>query len=315
MSDPGCKAVYFLQKPFTADTEQMGCYYFHILQAVEQCKRWGTAIVPPRFPLCPRDNTKVEFNSTDHWSSSILAIGSVDSKEVLDYSHLQTLTLKQFYKQSHGKVRTNIANLDISGFQFTSDNNSDYMILNMPPRWDLQGDDAHVFYNILYDFIPLKSDIIDGKIPDWYKYLSKSHFLGVHWRRGDRGNSILGQIGRRLWFSTDPDKVAACINKYIERNPEIQWVYVSTNSGSIIDRALLKQLVKLPVHFFDAPSNITPLEIWKWDLTDLILCAKAKHLMLSPGGLEHSSAFGRIMYAECLRQTPEDALVSFMPMI
>ena len=78
MSYPGCKAVYFFQKPFTADTEQMGCYYFNILQAVELCKRWGAAIVPPRFPLCPRDNTKVEFNSTDHWASSILAIGSYD---------------------------------------------------------------------------------------------------------------------------------------------------------------------------------------------------------------------------------------------
>jgi len=309
------KAIYFIQKPFTVDTEQIGCYYFNILQAVELCRKHGAAIVPPQLPLCPRDNKKVEFNSTDHWSSSILAIGSVDSRRVLDYSQVASLSFEEFCRQSNHRVKMEYDGVDISGISFTADPTSKYVVLDLPPRWDLQGKDPLIFYNELYPILPLRLSLIEGKIPEWYTYYSKSCFLGVHWRRGDRGNAIMGAIGKRLWASTEPEAVGKYINQYLKKHPEITWVYVSTNSGSFIDRRALSRIVEKPLYYFEYDYTVPPLEIWKWDLTDLMLCAKAKHLILSPGGLERSSAFGRLMYAECLRQNPEDALVSFMPMV
>jgi hypothetical protein len=310
-----CTAVYFIQKPFTPDTEQLGCYYFNILQAVELCKTLSAAIVPPIMPLCPRDNTKVEINSTDHWKSSILEIGSVSSTEVLDYNSITTLSLNEFYIRSNGKVKMKSSDFKIAGFKFILDNSSDYWILDLPARWDTQGNDPYIFYNTLYPILPINTSIISGKIPDWYAVLSENPFLGVHWRRGDRGNKVLGQIGRALWYSTEPVQVAKYINIYLEKNRDIEWVYVSTNSGSLIDRETLKGLVKKPIYYFDRPLNIKPLDIWKWDLVDLLLCAKSCHIILSPGGLNNSSAFGRLMYAECLKQNPETALVQFLPML
>jgi hypothetical protein len=310
-----CTAVYFIQKPFTADTEQLGCYYFNILQAVEFCKTLSAAIVPPIIPLCPRDNTKVEINSTDHWKSSILEIGSVSSTEVLDYTNIPIISLNEFYIRSEGKVKMKSTILEIAGLNFTSDSLSQYWILDLPPRWDTQGNDPYIFYNTLYPILPINPKITDGKVPDWYAVLSEKSFLGIHWRRGDRGNKVLGPIGRALWYSTEPIQIAKYINMYLEKNRDIEWVYVSTNSGSLIDRETLKLLVKKPIYYFDRPLNIKPLNIWKWDLVDLLLCAKSSHLILSPGGLQNSSAFGRLMYAECLKQNPDTALVQFLPMI
>jgi hypothetical protein len=309
-----CQAIYFLQKPFNANTEQLGCYYFNVLEAVEQCINYKVSIVPPRLPLCPRDNTKVELNSMNPWDSSIRTIGSVDSSEVLDYSKISILTLREFYYNSNGKVRMKGQTLDISGLIFNSEATSEYWILDLPSRWDLQGKDHNIFYNILYPTLPLKNTVLEGRIPDWYIDKSKIPFLGVHWRRGDRGNTTLGSIGKYLWKSTDPINVAACINKYLVINPELEWVYVSTNSGSDSDRKKLCELVNKPLYYFKIP-RVLPLEQWKWDIADLLLCAKAKHLILSPGSLQNSSAFGRLMYAECLQQNPTDAIVSFIPLI
>ena len=309
-----CEGIYFLQQPFTVNTEQLGCYYFNILEACEQAKLYGAPIVPPRMPLCPRDNTLVELNSSQPWDSSIREIGSVDSTEVLEYSHIPTLTLNEFYSKSNGEVRMDMFTLDISGMIFTSESTSKYWILDMPLRWDIQGRDPHIFYNNLYPFLPLNPNVVDGRIPDWYIEKSVRPFLGVHWRRGDRGNTVMGELGQLLWSSTDPKNVANCINKYLLKNPELEWVYVSTNSGSESDRALLKSLTLKPLYYFTSKSM--PLEQWKWDMTDLFLCAKASHLLLSPVNLEESSAFGRLMYAECLQQNPTDALVNFItPMV
>lgn len=309
-----CQAIYFLQKPFNANTEQLGCYYFNILEAVDYCTNYKVQMVPPRLPLCPRDNTKVELNYMNQWDSSIRVIGSVDSSEVLDYSKISTLTLGEFYYNSNGKVRMKDQTLDISGFIFSSESESEYWILDIPSRWDLQGRDHHIFYNILYPVLPFRNSVLEGRIPEWYINKSKTPFLGVHWRRGDRGNSTLGIIGKYLWESTNPINVAIFINNYLVRNPELEWVYISTNSGSDNDRTKLCDLVNKPVYYFNIPK-VLPLEQWKWDITDLLLCAKAKHLILSPGNLQNSSAFGRLMYAECLQQNPTDALVSFMPII
>ena len=306
-------AVYFIQPPFTSKTEQLGCYYFNILNAVELCRKWNAAIVPPRIPLAPRDNTKVELNSTEDWAKYILELGSVDSREAFDYSKIKTIDLEQFYRDSGGRVFMKEDTLDISGFQFTKDATSKYFALNIPPRWDTQSYDSLIFYNDLYSMLPLNSNITEQRVPDWYDKLKGQPFLGVHWRRGDRGNSSLGQIGRVLWLSTEPFLVAIHINKYLLENPDIQWVYVSTNSGSESDKELLRNLVKKPLYFFNRPTDVKPLDIWKWDLTDLLLCAKTDHLLLSPGGLNNSSAFGRLMYAESLQRNPETALVTFMP--
>ena len=309
-----CEGIYFLQRPFTVNTEQLGCYYFNILEALEQCKIHGAAIVPPRMPLCPRDNTLVELNSSQPWDSSIRIVGSVDSTEVLEYSSISTLTLNEFYNKSNGNVRMKSQTIDISGMIFTSEPSSKFWIMDLPSRWDIQGRDPHIFYNILYPLLPLNPNVVDGRIPEWYTIKSKESFLGVHWRRGDRGNATLGSIGNLLWNSTQPNHVADCINMYLLKNPELEWVYVSTNSGSKEDRRGLCSLVNKPVYYFENPV-CEALEQWKWDVTDLLLCAKAKHLLLSPGTLQNSSAFGRLMYAECLQQNPTDALVSFMPYI
>jgi hypothetical protein len=306
-------AVYFIQPPFTAKTEQLGCYYFNILLSIELCRKWNAAIVPPRIPLAPRDNTKVELNSTEDWAKYIFQLGSVDSKEVLDYSKIKTIDLHEFYRASAGRVFMKQDTLDVSGLQFTKDASSKYFVLNMPPRWDTQSYDPHIFYNELYGMLPLNSNIIEQRVPEWYDTLKGQPFLGVHWRRGDRGNASLGHIGRVLWLSTEPCLVAIHINKYLLENPHLQWVYVSTNSGCQTDKELLRTLVKKPLHFFNRPTDVKPLDIWKWDLTDLLLCAKTDHLLLSPGDLNNSSAFGRLMYAESLRQNPETALVRFMP--
>ena len=310
-----CEGIFFLQAPFTANTEQLGCYYFNILEATEQAKMYGARIVPPRMPLCPRDNTRVEIDSTKPWDSSILKIGSVDSSEVLDYSQIPTMSLNEFYSKSNGEVRMDMFTLDISGMIFISEPTSKYWIMNMPSRWDTDESDDTIFYNILYPSLPFNPNILDARIPAWYIEESKKPFLGVHWRRGDRGNIAMGELGQLLWSSTNPAHVADYINSYLLKNPELEWVYVSTNSGSNNDRILLRKLVKKPLYYFNMPE-VDPLEQWKYDITDLLLCAKAKHLVLSPGNLNKSSAFGRLMYAECLQQNPSDALVSFItPMI
>jgi hypothetical protein len=223
--------------------------------------------------------------------------------------------LNDFYIKSEGKVKMESSTFEIAEFKFTSDSLSDYWILELPPRWDTQGNDPYVFYNTLYPILPINTTIINGRVPEWYERLSKKPFLGVHWRRGDRGNTILGNIGKVLWQSTEPIFIARYINRYIEKNQDLEWVYVSTNSGSVIDRETLRKLVHKPVYYFDMPFDTKPLDMWKWDLVDLLLCAKSSHLILSPGGIQNSSAFGRLMYAECLRQNPESALVNFLPMI
>jgi hypothetical protein len=312
---PEYYAVYFIQKPFTADTEQIGCYYFNILHAVELCRSWKAAIVPPKMPLAPRDNVKVELNPADHWKHAILEYGSVDSREVLDYSKMATMSFDDFCTKSNRQVCMTNESIEIQGIQFNQDSNSKFLITELPSRWDTQGHDPQIFYNSLYSSLPLNHTLIDKNIPLWYSIRFKSPFLAVHWRRGDRGNRILGSIGHRLWISTEPDTVARHINNYLECNPEIEWVCVSTNSGSEFDKEVLQSLVKKELFYFEAPPNVKPLDIWKWDFLELLLCAATPNLMLSPGGLQHSSAFGRLMYAECLQKNPETALVKFMPLL
>ena len=310
-----CKAIYFIQKPFTSKTQQMGCYYFNILQAVELCRIWGAAIVPPMLPLAPRDNNKVELDHNEPWEDSILEYGSIDSSKVLDYSQVKTISFNNFCKESNLNVYTNSDNLDISGVKFTKNKQSKYFILNIPPRWDTQKNNEMTFYRIIYSTFPFRNDIFKHNIPEWYLNICNTPFLGVHWRRGDRGNACLGSIGKTLWYATEPDKVAMIINTYIEENPGLSWVYISTNSGSMDDKELIMQLVKVPVYFLDVPEGVEALDRWKWDVTDLFMCAKAKHIILSPGGLTGSSAFGRIILAESMRQNIDRTKYSFMPFI
>ncbi|NBO70946.1 hypothetical protein EBV26_10750 [bacterium] len=310
-----CKAVYFIQKPFTSKTEQMGCYYFNILQAVELCKIWGAAIVPPMLPLAPRDNYKVELDHTQPWEDSILEYGSINSSEVFDYSKVKTISFNDFCRESDLNVYSNSNNLDISGVQFTKNTKSKYFILNMPPRWGTQKNNEMTFYKIIYSTFPFRNDICKQNIPEWYLNISDTPFLGVHWRRGDRGNLSLGSIGKSLWYATEPDKVAMVINTYIEEHSGLSWVYISTNSGSIDDKELIIRLVKVPVYFLKVPEGVEALDRWKWDVTDLFMCAKAKHIILSPGNLTTSSAFGRIILAESMRQNIDRTQYSFMPFI
>jgi hypothetical protein len=307
------EGIYFIQKPFTVNTEQMGCYYFNILSACIKAKELGAAIVPPLLPLAPRDNKLVELNSDQPWSASILDFGSVDSRDVIDFSTMKILTLLEFHTRSSGRVNMKHDKTSIEGLDFINDSSSKYIIADLPGRWDTQGNDSHIFYSNLYKSLPLRSDFINE--PDWFSSIKVKPFLGVHWRRGDRGNITLGEIGKRLWNSTEPDKVAACINRYIEKNPAIDWIYVSTNSGSDEDRRLLKNLVKLDLYYLDIPPGEHPLNLWEWDLTDLLMCSKASHLLLSPGGFQNSSAFGRLIYAEYLKRNHNEPHVKFMPLI
>ena len=302
MSGP---CIYFYQKPFTVNSEQMGCYYFNILQAVEYCRLLNATIVPPLFPLCPRDNTMVEVYKSMHWENSILTIDSISSTEVLEYT-IPTMHLDEFIQASSKRVNMNHLTLDINSIIFHQDIHSPYWILDMTPRWDLQGNAISFFYNKLYKTLP-------------FKHINLSNIdivrpcLGVHWRRGDRGNITMGHIGQRLWNSTEPDQVAKHINSYLEQDPTIKSVYISTNSGSKRDRSNLESLIHAPVYFLSRP-NTNPLDHWKWDLTDLFLCSSATHILLSPGGLQHSSAFGRLIYAEALRKNP-NVTVTSMPLL
>jgi hypothetical protein len=309
-----CRAVFFWQKPFTAKTEQLGCYYFNILSAVLQAKDYRCRIVPPLLPLCPRDNAKVEANPHLPWDSAILEIGSVPSEEVLDYSQVATLSLEQFFAESGGRVRMPFEAFETRGYRFTQDYESEYWVIAMPGRWDTQRNDPHKFFNELYPLLPLKKDPLLLS-PEWFDIEKKKAFLGVHWRRGDRGNYSLGPIGLALWRASEPAEVAEFINEYLKKNPELEWVYVSTNSGSEKDRALLQQLVKKPLRYFERPNNIPALKLYEWDLCDLLQCAQAKHLLLSPGGFVRSSAFSRLILAECYENNPTEALVSFMPSV
>ena len=308
-----CEGIYFIQKPFTVNTEQMGCYYFNILSACIKARELGAAIVPPYLPLAPRDNKLVELNSDQPWSSSILDFGKINSIDVLNYSNAKTLTLTEFYSRSNGRVSMKYTEITIEGLAFVNDSTSKYTIAELPGRWDTQGNDSQIFYSNLYRTLPLRSDI--NNEPRWFKYLKVKPFLGVHWRRGDRGNVTLGEIGKRLWNSTEPDKVAACINRYIENTPGIEWVYVSTNSGSDEDRKLLKNLVKLELYYLDIPKDEAALNLWKWDLTDLFMCSKASQLLLSPGGFQNSSAFGRLICAEYLKHNHNEPYIKFMPFV
>ena len=276
----------------------MGCYYFNILEAVELCRSLHAAIVPPRVPLCPRDNTMVEVYSSTHWDTSIITIDSVASTEVLDYKDVSTLSLNEFIEASGKRVTMKYSRLVYNGVEFIQDLQSPYLLLDMPARWDLQERDSSIFYTQLYKTLPLK---VQDK-PHAVKF--SKPYLGVHWRRGDRGNVTMGEIGKQLWASTQPEQVAKHINAYLERNPAIQSVYISTNSGSKKDRQRLRQLVRLDVHYLEMPLLTPALDHWRWDLTDVFLCSQADHILLSPGGLEHSSAFGRLIYAEALRKNP-----------
>lgn len=308
-----CEGIYFIQKPFTVNTEQMGCYYFNILNALIKAKDLGAAIVPPLLPLAPRDNISVELNSDKSWSGSILDFGSINSADVLDYSSIKTLTLAEFHTRSNGRVNMKDDIVTISDFTFINYSTSSYIITDLPGRWDTQGNDPQLFYRGLYKSLPLRSDFIDE--PAWFSSLKLKPFLGVHWRRGDRGNITLGEIGKRLWHSTEPDKVAACINRYIENHPELEWVYVSTNSGSEGDRQLLKSLVKLGLYYLDIPNGEPALNLWKWDITDLFMCSKASYLLLSPGGFQNSSAFGRLICAEYLKFNHNEPHIKFMQLV
>jgi hypothetical protein len=309
----GCEGIYFIQKPFTVNTEQMGCYYFNILSACIKAKELGAAIVPPYLPLAPRNNKLVELNADQPWSASILDFGRINSADVLNYSRTKTLTLQEFHTRSNGHANMKYEKVTIEGLDFINDSTSKYTIADLPGRWDTQGNDPQLFYRGLYKTLPLRSDITIE--PKWFKYSRSRPFLGVHWRRGDRGNVTLGEIGKHLWNSTEPDKVAACINRYIEQHPELEWVYVSTNSGSDEDRGLLRDLVKINLHYLDIPEDINPLDLWKCDLTDLFMCSKASHLLLSPGGINNSSAFGRLIYAEYLKRNHNEPYIKFMPFI
>jgi len=299
------QGIFFLQKPVSPTSEQIGCYYFNILQAVEIARQKKAAIVPPLFPLCPRDNSQVEIYHTQPWNDSILAMGTLDSNQVLDYSNVKTLTFEEFVQQSQQKVYMTSNDIEIKNVRFSLDLTSRYAILDMPGRWDLQTHDSSLFFKQLYQTLPLKQ-VVD--IPKPISPLKKP-YLGVHWRRGDRGNIIMGDIGKRLWKSTQPEVVASHINKILKNNPSLESVYVSTNSGSKLDRKILQSLVNSPLQFLDKPLGIDPLEYWKWDLYDLFLCSSASTLLLSPGKLEDSSAFGRLIYAEALRKHASVTLV------
>ena len=205
--------------------------------------------------------------------------------------------------------------IDIQGFHFKKDINSKFHITNLPGRWDTEGHDPHIFYSTLYPTLPLNYESVKAYIPLWYNIRSTKPFLSVHWRRGDRGNTVLGEIGRHLWISTEPRTLAKYINKYLEQNPKIDWVCVSTNSGSVFDRSILQSLVKKELIYINADPNTKPLDLWKWDILSIFLCAASPNLLLSPGGIRNSSAFGRLMYAECLQQNPETAIVEFMPLL
>ena len=304
------QGIYFLQKPVSPTSEQIGCYYFNILQAVEIARQKKAAIVPPLFPLCPRDNSQVEIYHAQPWNDSILAMGTLDSNQVLDYSKIKTLTFEEFVEQSQQKVYMTSNEKEIKNVRFSLDLTSRYAILDMPGRWDLQTNDSSLFFKQLYQTLPLKQ-IVD--LPKVIPPLKKP-YLGVHWRRGDRGNIIMGHIGKQLWKSTQPEVVASHINKIIKKNPSLESVYVSTNSGSKLDRKILQSLVNIPLQFLEKPLGIDPLEYWKWDLYDLFLCSSASTLLLSPGKLENSSAFGRLIYAEALRKHSTVSL-SMMPLL
>jgi hypothetical protein len=309
-----CRGIFFWQKPFTAKTEQLGCYYFNILSAVLVARKAGAPLVPPLMPLAPRDNTKVEANPQLPWDSSILEIGSVPSEEVLDYSQVATMSLEQFVAESGGRVKMAFETFHTRGFTFMQDFESEYWIVAMPGRWDTLDNDPHLFFNQLYSSLPLKKHPLLLS-PPWFEMERKKPYLGVHWRRGDRGNYSLGPIGLAQWRATEPSDVAEYINEYLQKNPELEWVYVSTNSGSEKDRLLLQQLVKKPLRYFERPAAIPALKMYEWDLCDLLQCAQAKHLLLSPGGFERSSAFSRLILAECYQNNPTEALVSFMPSV
>ena len=159
--------------------------------------------------------------------------------------------------------------------------------------------------------MPFRDDNIVDK-PGWYKAKSKLTYLGVHWRRGDRGNITLGEIGKRLWNATEPTNTSSIINSYIELHPEIKWVYVSTNSGSEYDRNKLRKLVRCELIYQD-DVECEPLERWKWDLMDMQICSQCTHLILSPINLVNSSAFGRLIFAEFIRRGGKEANLSFIP--
>lgn len=308
------KAILFYQKPFTAETEQMGCYYFNILNAVLQCKALDCQIVPPLLPLCPRDNTKVEKQPEISWSSAILTIGEISSDKVLEYSKVPHISLSEFIEQSKGRVRMQPQSLSFRGQMFYQDETSEYWIQALPGRWDTEGNDPNTFFCELYSMLPLHQHPL-SRTPPWFVEESKKPFLGVHWRRGDRGNYSLGPIALALWNSTQPEQVANEINRILAKNSDLEWVYVSTNSGSEKDRQTLQRLVKKPLRYLERDTILEPLDIWQWDICDLLLCSQAKYLLLSPGGLLRSSAFGRLMIAQNYLNHPTDALNSFMPIV
>ena len=81
-----------------------------------------------------------------HWENSILTIDSISSTEVLEYT-IPTMHLDEFIQASSKKVNMSHLTLDINSVTFLQDIHSPYWILDMTPRWDLQGNAISFFYN------------------------------------------------------------------------------------------------------------------------------------------------------------------------
>jgi hypothetical protein len=68
------------------------------------------------------------------------------------------------------------------------------------------------------------------------RWFGKEPFLGVHWRRGDRGHAEMANWGRCYWEWSQPGQISNRLCEILqERN--IRHVFIATNSGSPEDRA------------------------------------------------------------------------------
>ena len=75
------------------------------------------------------------------------------------------------------------------------------------------------------------------------------NYIGVHWRRGDRGHPEMGALGDLMWQLSSPEHLSCELNRLLLEWPAATSVFVGTNCGTPADRALLRRLVHVPLVF------------------------------------------------------------------
>ena len=120
-------------------------------------------------------------------------------------------------------------------------------------------------------------------------------YVGVHWRRGDRGHPEMGEQGDRMWALSQPEHLSCEINRLLlEYN--VSAVFVGTNCGTPADRERLRALVHAPLVFL---SDLGLFQDWQHGLdavtVEMFVLAYAKVFLTAGDSFWGSSTISRLV--------------------